>query len=552
MRTAPMENPTRRAAKYLLDPVLFARHVLRDDPWPLQEQIIRSVAAHSRTAVRSCHSSGKTYTLAQVLLWWLVRWPDGIAVTTAPTDRQVEKLLWGEIHKAIGRCPYPLFPRANLTELRVGPGNYAIGFATDKRGQGVRFQGFHSGHLLIILDEAQGVSPEVWEAVEGVAASGDVRIVAISNPIIPSGPFYEAFTSDRERWKTITINGFDTPNFKGFTLEQLRQLPRGLSENDPIFAQQPRPYLLSRRWVYDAFWKYGEHSPFWQSRVLGEFPEQSEDALIPLAWLERAREPRPVSAAEPMSAGIDVAEGGEAETVVYIRQGPRIVACGNWRLRDPRGEVAAFLAPYKGRIEELNIDSAGLGGYFAEHFDDLGYPVNAVNVGAATSFPDRFTRLKAQLYWSLRERFEADEVHGLEDELTIAQLASIRYELNSRGLIEIESKDKMRERGLESPDRAEALMLAFADRTPGIMRYYEGLNAKMMAKEILPNNPLVPRLEEPEEDDDDQDMMRAYENALNKIQAQQRGETTCAACGGRLGTQKTSTSDGKYVHPGCG
>ena len=70
---------------------------------------MRSVASRLRTAVRSCHSSGKTYTLAQILLWWLVRWPDGIAVTTAPTDRQVEKLLWGEIHKAIARCPYPLF-----------------------------------------------------------------------------------------------------------------------------------------------------------------------------------------------------------------------------------------------------------------------------------------------------------------------------------------------------------------------------------------------------------------------------------------------------------
>jgi phage terminase large subunit len=188
MGTAKVTSPIKQAAKYLLDPVLFARHVLKDDPWPLQEEIMRSVASHLRTAVRSCHSSGKTYTLAQLFRGWCAG-PDGVAVTTAPTDRQVDKLLWGEVHKAIARCPYPLFPNANLTELRVGPGNYAIGFATDKRGQGVRFQGFHSGHLLVILDEAQGVSPEVWEAVEGVAASGDVRIVAISNPIIPGGPF---------------------------------------------------------------------------------------------------------------------------------------------------------------------------------------------------------------------------------------------------------------------------------------------------------------------------------------------------------------------------
>ena len=47
------------------------------------------------------------------------------------------------------------------------------------------------------------------------------------------------------------------------------------------------------------------------------------------------------------------------------------------------------------------------------------------------------------------------------------QLASIRYQINPRGLIEIESKDDLRKRGVRSPDRAEAIMLAFADQTPG-------------------------------------------------------------------------------------
>ena len=69
MKTMTDTSPIKQAAKYLLDPVLFARHVLKDDPWPLQEEIMRSVASHLRTAVRSCHSSGKTYTLAQLVLW---------------------------------------------------------------------------------------------------------------------------------------------------------------------------------------------------------------------------------------------------------------------------------------------------------------------------------------------------------------------------------------------------------------------------------------------------------------------------------------------------
>jgi len=93
--------------------------------------------------------------------------------------------------------------------------------------------------------------------------------------------------------------------------------------------------------------------------------------------------------------------------------------------------------------------------------------VNAVNVGEKTDFPDRFFNLKAELYWSLRETFQEGAIYGIEDELMISQLASLRYELTPRGLIAIEKKEAAAKRGVKSPDRAEALMLAFAARAPG-------------------------------------------------------------------------------------
>ena len=335
-----------------------------------------------------------------------------------------------------------------------------------------------------------------------MAASGDVRIVAISNPIIAGGPFYEAFTSDRERWKTITISAFETPNFENFTLEQLRELPRGLSENDPIFTDQPRPYLLGRRWVYDAFWKYGELSPFWQSRVLGNFPEQADDALISLRWLEGARSRALSSNALTLHAGVDVAGPGDDETVAIVRDSTgAIVELQAWGQPDPRGEVACFLAPYKGPLESVNVDSAGIGYYFGCHLADLGHPVNFVNVGEATSFPDKFANLKAQLYWALRERFEAGDVAGLTDELTVSQLAAIRYRHNPRGQVVIESKEEARKRGVKSPDRVEAVMLAFSCRDPlaGLREFYrmqkeEALKRQQRLcmrcmKEILDNLP---------------------------------------------------------------
>jgi len=168
-----------------------------------------------------------------------------------------------------------------------------------------------------------------------------------------------------------------------------------------------------------------------------------------------------------LHAGIDVAGPGEDETVAVIRDSPgAIVALQAWGRPDPRGEVAAFLAPYKSRLESVNVDSAGIGYYFGRHLSDLGYLVNSVNVGAAPSSPAKFGNLKAQLYWALRERFEAGEVAGLTDELTLSQLASIRYEHNPRGQVVIESKEDARKRGVKSPDRAEAVMLAYSNRDP--------------------------------------------------------------------------------------
>src|ERR1700684_452946 len=113
------------------DPVRFVREVLRDDPWSVQEEILRSVATRSQTAVKACNSSGKTRIAAAAVLYWIMRYSDGVAITTAPTFEQVQKLLWGEVHQAIGRCRDFGWPAANQTEIKLSAGNYAVGLSTN-------------------------------------------------------------------------------------------------------------------------------------------------------------------------------------------------------------------------------------------------------------------------------------------------------------------------------------------------------------------------------------------------------------------------------------
>ena len=447
----------RKIRETLADPVKFARKWLQADLWDTEAQILHSVAQHPRTAVKACHASGKTFVAALAALWWLARWMEAIVVTTAPTWTQVEKLLWGEIHKALGKSLYP-FPKATMTELRIGPERYAMGLSTSVTNQdeGVRFQGFHAAHILMILDEAPGVDPKIWDAIEGARAGGDVRILALGNPTVASGKFHDVFHEQRDGWKTFTISAFNTPNLRGITVNELLHLP------DEDLDRNVRNYLTTRRWVREKFSEWGPGHPLWESRVLGEFPHQAADALLSLTWLEQAKY-RTIQGKGKLRAGLDVAGPGEDETVLCIRRGPQIVRLESWPDSDPRGEVVATLMPYRDELETVNVDSIGIGWGMYCHLLDHEFPASAVNVGESPSDPEKYVNLKAELYWGLRMRAQSGDLCGVLDDRTIAQLSGIRYKHNARGQVVIESKDEARKRGVKSPDRAEAIMLAFAE-----------------------------------------------------------------------------------------
>jgi hypothetical protein len=454
--------------RLIKDPVKFAEYMLGHEVWGKQAQILAAVAEHPRVAVKACHGSSKSFAAAEAAIYWVTRYSDGIVITTAPTYEQIKNVLWREIHKSLkgSRLAYP---KPNLTELRLSPSNYILGWSTN---EGIRFQGLH-GHILFIIDEAPGVLSEIWEAIEGARAGGKVHVLALGNPTITGGPFYEAFTEHRTSWKTISIDGFETPNLEGFTLELLRELPAGLPADAAVFRFNPRPYLVGRRWVYEKYWEWGEQSPLWEARVRGQFPIQSEDALISLAWLEAAQTPA-VDPGAGVVAGVDVAGPGKDETVVTVRCGDVILEQGFWTEPDSRGQVANILNKWKSRLEAVNVDSIGIGYHLGTHLRDLGFPVQLQNVSESAHNSERFLNLRAESFWSLRERFQTRRVKGLDDERTFSQLAQIRYKPNSRGQIVIESKQELLRRGVSSPDRADSVMLAFAVRHDPVAAYIEG------------------------------------------------------------------------------
>jgi hypothetical protein len=236
--------------KILLDPDWIYPNLLGMQPWSKQWEVIRSVRNNKRTAVRSCHGSGKTAVAAAIVLEYMLQGPCRV-ITTAPTWSQVEQLLWREIaqrHRHID----PAFGKLFKTQLEVAPDWFAIGLSTDTPE---RFQGHHAPRMLLVVDEASGVDDAIYEASEGFLTADGARVLLIGNPTRTTGTFYRAFKPD-SGWHRVHISAFDSPNFTG----------------EEVHENAARA-LVTPEWASDAAIQWGVDSPAYKIRVLGDFAE---------------------------------------------------------------------------------------------------------------------------------------------------------------------------------------------------------------------------------------------------------------------------------------
>ena len=471
-------TPERRAEyqEAIRDPVLFAQRVLGVELWSAQVEMLRAIESSRRVAIKACHQIGKSFSLAIATLWWLARWDDGMVLTTAPTERTTQIAIWKEIHTLAARSRIP-FPNANygsmwLRDRKKFPDNFAFALTANRPEN---FQGAHSKHMMIIADEAPGIESGIWDAIAGSLGGRDARIIMAGNPTKPMGAFYDAFNREKAMWRTITMSVFDLPHLAGLTIDDLLRLdPRLGGPLDEI--PDALAYMPTGRWVIEQYlqWWHGdeESSPMWMARVLGQFPGQAPNSLFKRVWLARANRPAEDHSDARLIAGVDVG-GGQAETVCYLCQAlpgeKRILKFGAWRSEDTLDDVARFLDPYLKRLTSVRVDADGIGLVFGVELRKKGFPVELVHVGIpAEGHPGLgaedpsllYVNRKAQYYQHLASAFRNNEISGLTDDLTITQLLGILVEMDSRGRLAIESKAAALKRGIPSPDRAEALMLA--------------------------------------------------------------------------------------------
>ncbi len=438
-----------RRAQWQSDPTAFARLELGARLWETQAAILEAVRDCPRVAVRSCNGSGKTYTAAHATLWWLMCFPDAVVITTAPTERQVKEVLWREIRRIYTGHKTLFGGKLLRNSLELGEKHFAQGLSTDSPE---RFQGFHEGHILFVVDEASGVREGIFEAMEGSMTSQHAHMLLLGNPTSRSGYFYEAFHRRRSFWRTICIPAFDTPNAK---------------KNDPS-----NPGLTTKNWAEEAFVNWGKGNPLYEIRVSGDFPTESEDTLIPLKLIERAAQRSAKSPQtdggsggnEPVEMGVDVARFGSDRTAICVRKGERVIELLSYAKKDTMettGMVNSMARRHSAKC--IRVDVIGIGAGVVDRLKELELPgVEGVNVAQQATDQEHFANLRAELYDGLRERFQEGRIGIPRNERLISELAGIRYSFTSSGRMRLESKDELRKAGQPSPDLADALMLAFA------------------------------------------------------------------------------------------
>jgi hypothetical protein len=443
--TQPQENPfIKLMARYRDDPVAFAREVAGIEPDEWQVELLDAVAAPAirRVSVRSGHGVGKSTGVALAAVWHVLMRVPSKTVVTAPTSSQLFDACFAEMKNVAKRLKPPfdnlLELKSDRIELKSHPESTFISCRTSRAEQPEALAGVHSPSVLLIADEASGIPSSVFEAASGSMSGHSATTILTGNPTRNTGFFYDTHNRLREDWYTMHVSCVDSPR-------------------------------VSEDFVEDMKRRYGEDSPAYHVRVLGNFPPSEEDTVIPVSLIEHAMA-NDIKVHEDTIAiwGLDVARQGGDASVLAKRQGPVIHPLTVWRNLDLMQLTGAVKAEYDAmppskRPAEIIVDSNGFGAGVLDRLRELGLPARGLNVSERAMAKDTYLNLRAELWFKMKMYLEGMDVSLPRDDALYAELAAPRYHFTSAGKLQVESKDSMKKRGVASPDRADAVALSLAN-----------------------------------------------------------------------------------------
>lgn len=502
---------------YRNDPIRFGTEILGEKYTDPIKHVMESVRDNPVTIAVSANATGKSHAAARIAVWFYTVYPESQVYTTAaPPERNLRKILWGEIGRIVRNHPNLFEGGTVSTGMNIQRNSQSfitgvsIPFTGTPEQREAKFSGKHAPFLLFIVDEADAVPPEVFKGIESCLSGGMGRLLIMFNPRHDSGMV--ARMVKYKEGNVLHLSAFDHPNVitgedqipgavtQEKTIRRINEWSRPLaSDESPDVECYEVPKFLVGKIAKDKAnipypplpaGKRKVTNPSFFYMVLGIYPPQSETQLISRAWIDTAVSryqsyvalygEAPPKAVTPI-IGVDVADMGKDNNALTQRWGGWVAPLRVWNGIDTEKtavkivEIIKYLDVPLHKVK-VRVDGTGVGAGVAPRIATLGvHDAKGIMVASSPTFEPKddsgnvmgvFFQMRDQLWWSVMLWLKNDIGAMIPpDEELIEELVTPSYGVYN-GRVRISDKNTMKETLGRSPDKAESLMMTFAPDEP--------------------------------------------------------------------------------------
>lgn len=470
---APEDEAVRAArniARWRKAPWLFVREVFKAEPDPWQDEVLHALVGQKldgtplegpsdKIALKACKGPGKSCLLAWIIWWFMVCFTHPKILCTSITGENLRDGLWAELALWRSKSQFLIAYYEWQSERIFAKQHPETWFASarswpkdaDKTKQANTLAGQHAKHSMIVVDEAGDIPVGVLSAGLAHHSTQDPNDPEVhysllaGNPTCTDGALGWACVDDAKNWYVKEITG---------------------DPNDPMRA--PR---IDKKWAQDQIDNWGAENPWVLVNVFGKFPPVQSNKLIGPEQVRAAMRvvlPEALSQREPRIMALDVARSLTSDrSALCRRQGRVVYPFITYRLDDLMqlaGQVAFEYSRWPAQV--IFIDMVGLGAGVFDRLRELGLPVVGIFSGNPAR-DARFADVRTEMWWN-----GAMAIKGMggtpalslpSDPELLTELCGPTISFNDKGKLKLESKDKMKKRGVGSPDVADSLMFTYAE-----------------------------------------------------------------------------------------
>lgn len=395
-------------------------------------------------AVASGHGIGKSALISWLIHFAISTHENTRGVVTANTEGQLRTKTWPELSKwhnmFIAKDLFTYTATAIFSSDKDYEKTWRIDAIPWSKNSPESFAGLHNqgNRILVLFDEASAIDDVIWEVTEGALTDANTEIIwcAFGNPTRNSGRFRECFRKYRKFWNTYQI---DSRTVK----------------------------ISNKAKIEEWLEAYGEDSDFFKVRVRGVFPSASDLQFISTEIADKAQKQvyKPGQFEHlPVIIGVDPAWTGSDSLEIVMRQGYYMKSLASIPKNDDDWRMAQLIAQFE---DEYKADAV---------FIDMGYGTGIYSIGkqlgrkwrliefGGQSNDPVYLNMRAYMWGQMKEWLREGGSIPPNDQALYDDIVGPEAIIDKNGHIQLESKKDMKERGLPSPNKGDALALTFAAR----------------------------------------------------------------------------------------